>query len=107
VDKLVVVRRAGALYKTGTILKRYDNGYCRQELTEIRPGRFTYKDVGFLIAHEKLDPYVLPIRGIQWENTADGPFVPDQETVVSDHGMPLHSRTLPEEETPFDDDLLN
>jgi hypothetical protein len=93
--KLYIVQTQTAVYKPGTILRKYDDGYCRQQLKEYCPGKFTYEDVGFRIPHEELDKHVIPLgRGkIKWDNTSDGVFArSDSPGVLTDNGKIIGSK---------------
>lgn len=91
---LYIVFKEGAIYKPGTVLRKYDEGYCRQELKPYKPGRQTYQDAGFMIDHIKLNDYVIPLnKGIKWDVTSDGVFAhSDSKKVITDNGRILGSK---------------
>lgn len=92
--KLYIVNKQGALYKTGTVLRRYDDGYVRQELKPYgkNTGRMTFSDAGFQIDHAKLNAFVIPMNGkIQFEVTSDGTFALDNPYIITDNGRILGS----------------
>jgi len=94
--KLYIINKEGALYKPGTILRRYDEGYVRQQLTPTKtdPSKYTYSDAGFTINHDKLDGYCIPANGkIQFEVTSDGVFAKDdQPHIITHNGRILGSQ---------------
>jgi hypothetical protein len=96
--KLVIVNKQGALYKPGTILREYDEGYCRQQLTEVSPGRYTYEDVGFMIAHEKLSHSVIPIGKGNWEFDNGNYYAAGSANTITDNGRLISSYIPPQED---------
>ena len=97
--KLYIVNKEGAIYKPGTILRKYDEGYQRQQMKQykgVESGRFTFEDVGFIINHDVLDRFVIPMGGkVQFDVTGDGVFAKEGKGYVTDgHGKILGSDSL-------------
>lgn len=85
---LYIVKRPDGLYKTGTVLRRYDECYVRQQLKDVGGGKYTYSDIGFEIPHEKIDGWVIPLNGkLVFDQTSDGVFIhPDSPLVSTENG---------------------